>query len=390
MSEMKTLKFPGDTKPREIVDAKAREDISKLSESGLPSGGAPYQQLVTDGTGKAKWQDRLCYAECKPFETIYNPYIFDDNMDGYVKISDTFISKDDIIGAVFWRNDGYHTTVYASEVENADPENDGYYDLSAAGYTDSCRIVLNDCEIDGKTYTQGIWLKSYNYIYRIEPRSEIVKLQSEYLAEYLYGYSFGKIDAIKQATYQFDTYGAFNTYSCCSEDGELIAGGSSIVSFDNKSYVVENKGSGNDIIIGDFLENGPDFSRYPFFITAQSDDYGEQRIVIFANSPGKHKLRISGFGRFANPIEPQFAPDIIPKYVVDGTIISHDDVEASPKELYDAFAKGMLYLTYSDEDEMIHAVTGLAYKISGTGKIIGVKVYDSYKNTNYIVGEFTE
>ena len=32
MSEMKTLKFPGDTEPREIVDAKAREDISKLSE----------------------------------------------------------------------------------------------------------------------------------------------------------------------------------------------------------------------------------------------------------------------------------------------------------------------------------------------------------------------
>ena len=31
MSEMKTLKFPGDAEPREIVDAKAREDISKLS-----------------------------------------------------------------------------------------------------------------------------------------------------------------------------------------------------------------------------------------------------------------------------------------------------------------------------------------------------------------------
>ena len=30
MSEMKTLKFPGDADPREIVDAKAREDISKL------------------------------------------------------------------------------------------------------------------------------------------------------------------------------------------------------------------------------------------------------------------------------------------------------------------------------------------------------------------------
>lgn len=34
MSEMKTLKFPGDAEPREIVDAKAREDISKLSADG--------------------------------------------------------------------------------------------------------------------------------------------------------------------------------------------------------------------------------------------------------------------------------------------------------------------------------------------------------------------
>lgn len=40
MSEMKTLKFPGDAEPREIVDAKAREDISKLSDeiANIPSG----------------------------------------------------------------------------------------------------------------------------------------------------------------------------------------------------------------------------------------------------------------------------------------------------------------------------------------------------------------
>ena len=76
MSEMKTLKFPGDTEPREIVDAKAREDISKLSERGLPSGGAPYQQLVTDGEGNAKWENRLAYetepvvTEIVPEETV--------------------------------------------------------------------------------------------------------------------------------------------------------------------------------------------------------------------------------------------------------------------------------------------------------------------------------
>ena len=39
---------------------------------GLPSGGAPYQQLVTDGEGNAKWEDRLAY-ETDPVETEIIP-----------------------------------------------------------------------------------------------------------------------------------------------------------------------------------------------------------------------------------------------------------------------------------------------------------------------------
>ena len=75
MSEMKTLKFPGDTEPREIVDAKAREDISgKQDKSTLeadvaakgftkntgtyskPAGGIPHAALaaaVQTSLGKA-------------------------------------------------------------------------------------------------------------------------------------------------------------------------------------------------------------------------------------------------------------------------------------------------------------------------------------------------
>ena len=33
--------------------------------STVPSGGEPYQQLVTDGTGTAKWEDRLAYEESR-------------------------------------------------------------------------------------------------------------------------------------------------------------------------------------------------------------------------------------------------------------------------------------------------------------------------------------
>ena len=47
MSEMKTLKFPGDTEPREIVDAKARGDISKLSAENVKSAELDEDNMVS-------------------------------------------------------------------------------------------------------------------------------------------------------------------------------------------------------------------------------------------------------------------------------------------------------------------------------------------------------
>lgn len=43
------------------MDGKDIALMKKLGGGGLPSGGTPYQQLVTDGEGNAKWEDRLCY-----------------------------------------------------------------------------------------------------------------------------------------------------------------------------------------------------------------------------------------------------------------------------------------------------------------------------------------
>lgn len=43
-----------------------------MPESGLPSGGTPYQQLVTDGNGSTKWEDRLAY-ETEPVLTEIVP-----------------------------------------------------------------------------------------------------------------------------------------------------------------------------------------------------------------------------------------------------------------------------------------------------------------------------
>lgn len=50
MSEIRTLKFPGDTESREIVDAKAREDISKLSAEigAVPENVALLEDVTLD------------------------------------------------------------------------------------------------------------------------------------------------------------------------------------------------------------------------------------------------------------------------------------------------------------------------------------------------------
>lgn len=51
-------------------------DLAPGAGGGLPTGEAPYQQLVTDGDGNAKWEDRLCYetepvlTEIVPEETV--------------------------------------------------------------------------------------------------------------------------------------------------------------------------------------------------------------------------------------------------------------------------------------------------------------------------------
>ena len=43
------------------VSALSNEVATAIASGGLPTGGAPYQQLVTDGEGNAKWEDRTHY-----------------------------------------------------------------------------------------------------------------------------------------------------------------------------------------------------------------------------------------------------------------------------------------------------------------------------------------
>ena len=48
------------------------QDIEELKQngSGLPTGGAAHQMLVTDADGVAKWEDKLCYGEVAEVEIL--------------------------------------------------------------------------------------------------------------------------------------------------------------------------------------------------------------------------------------------------------------------------------------------------------------------------------
>lgn len=47
-------------------------DLAPGAGGGLPTGEAPYQQLVTDGDGNAKWEDRLAYEKGRKTLLVIN------------------------------------------------------------------------------------------------------------------------------------------------------------------------------------------------------------------------------------------------------------------------------------------------------------------------------
>lgn len=82
------------------------------SGSGLPTGGAAYQQLVTDGEGNAKWEDRLAY---NAVTTISWDGDTTDrvNAGGFAyKVSDLTPTKEELIGGIIsLEPSGTHTLI---------------------------------------------------------------------------------------------------------------------------------------------------------------------------------------------------------------------------------------------------------------------------------------
>lgn len=85
------------------------------STGGLPSGGTPYQQLVTDGDGNAEWQDRLCYIDSKFTELLPEQSVaFSNSGGGYsAQITTTVFSglTTGLPVTVVWDGEQYDLTV---------------------------------------------------------------------------------------------------------------------------------------------------------------------------------------------------------------------------------------------------------------------------------------
>lgn len=158
MSEILKGSFLTDKKGRkmEIVDAEARAKAEENAAAiGELSEGKAYQQYVTDGEGKAKWEDRLAYKDT--VETIVLPemtgvvandgeYAQIDNitvesLTGSIAIGDTITVK--------WNNETYECVVrkdgssyYAFGAEDGIVDS-GDYPFYAYGRVDGTYFCIN-------------------------------------------------------------------------------------------------------------------------------------------------------------------------------------------------------------------------------------------------------
>ena len=120
---------------------------------GLPSGGAAYQQLVTDGEGNAKWEDRLCHATERVKVDISGEGTY-----WFYKVSNAIPTGDLSAGAVatVWNSrDGKKTVNISNPV-------DGMYIANDA------LVVLNDnIETEGFVFpekgTYFVRIDEWNY-----------------------------------------------------------------------------------------------------------------------------------------------------------------------------------------------------------------------------------
>ena len=115
--------------------------------SGLPTGGTPYQQLVTDGEGNTKWEDRLAYDDSRLV-------VYAAHGKQYIKVSDEVPSWASVGSPIkYWFNNETNTT---ENPENYSDLGDGSF---IAVYASFC--MTNNVEFNGLVFPEkGIYFLS--------------------------------------------------------------------------------------------------------------------------------------------------------------------------------------------------------------------------------------
>ena len=77
--------------------------------STVPSGSAPYKQLVTDGNGNTKWEDRLAYEETKLTEIVPEATVTFSAMGGLMGAAfpDSFNPEEGVPYRIVWDGETY-------------------------------------------------------------------------------------------------------------------------------------------------------------------------------------------------------------------------------------------------------------------------------------------
>ena len=108
--------------------------------STVPSGSAPYQQLVTDGTGTAKWEDRLAYEKSRVIVPFGEAQL--------VKVADEVPSWASVEASTkVWMNDGSSLTV--TPKDNTDFGNGNFVAKFMV-----CFITTDNFEIHGVVFPE--------------------------------------------------------------------------------------------------------------------------------------------------------------------------------------------------------------------------------------------
>lgn len=119
----------------------------------LSNGSASYQQLVTDGNGNTKWEDRLAYEENKLVVAVADDY-------GFVKVSDDIPS---------WASINLPIKVWLSSGGNFTESSEDYADLgngSFAAVEFVFFITTDNVEVNGIVFQKkGVYFAKKSEVY---------------------------------------------------------------------------------------------------------------------------------------------------------------------------------------------------------------------------------